>query len=437
MIFKQILKNKSFLVYGLGLTGQSVIKFLKKMKVKNVFLWDDNINLRKKFNLRDNNHSINKKFLEADYIILSPGISLRKSNKKKILIKNQKKIITDIDLFFLTNKFFKSVVVTGTNGKSTTCSIIRKVLSDSGYNTVAVGNIGKPILNYNIGKKKNTVMVIEMSSFQLEYSKFVRPNHAILINITKDHLDWHGTMKNYINSKLKIFSLQSTKDYAYLPQNKNIIKLFKKNNMKANIILNRQRIQNFVKKNISNTYLMSKSNLENLSFIYDLKNNFKISNKRFFSSLKKFKGLPHRQEIFLKKDNIYFINDSKATTFAATEGCLMNYKNIFWIMGGLKKVGDQFSLGKIKKNILKVFIIGKNTSFFKSKMNKKLDFVETKNIHKTVKNIFNELKFFYKNKDKIFVILSPACASYDQFKNFEERGKLFKKLINYNAKKYL
>ena len=276
-----------------------------------------------------------------------------------------------------------------------------------------------------------------MSSFQLEYSKFVRPNHAILTNITRDHLDWHGSMKNYINSKFKIFLLQNKKDYAYLPQNKNIIKLFKKNNMEANIILNKERIQNFIKKNISNTHLMSKSNLENISFIYDLKNNFKISNKSFFTSLNKFKGLPHRQEIFLKKNNIYFINDSKATTFTATEGCLMNYKNIFWIVGGLKKVGDRFNLSKIKKNILKAFIIGKNRSFFKNKIIKKIDYVESENIHKAVKNIFSELKNFYKNKDKIFVILSPACASYDQFKNFEERGELFKKLINYNAKKYL
>ena len=437
MIFKHILKNKSFLVYGLGLTGQSVLKFLKKTKAKNIYLWDDNISLRKKFNLRENNHSIKRKFSEVDYIVLSPGISLRKSNKKEQLNKNQRKIITDIDLFFLTNKIFKSVVVTGTNGKSTTCSIIEKVLSDSGYNTVAVGNIGKPILNYNIGKKTNVVIVIEMSSFQLEYSKFVKPNHAILTNITRDHLDWHGTMKNYINSKFRIFLLQNKKDYAYLPQNKNIIKLFKKNNMEANIILNKVRIQNFIKKNISNTHLMSKSNLENISFIYDLKNNFKISNKSFFTSLNKFKGLPHRQEIFLKKNNIYFINDSKATTFTATEGCLMNYKNIFWIVGGLKKVGDRFNLSKIKKNIYKAFIIGKNRSFFKNKINKKIDYVETENIHKAVKNIFSELKNFHKNKDKIFVILSPACASYDQFKNFEERGELFKKLINYNAKKYL
>ena len=100
MIFKQILKNKSFLVYGLGLTGQSVIKFLKKTKAKKIYLWDDNINFRKKFNSRENNNSIKKKFSEVDYIVLSPGISLRKSNKKKLLNKNQRKIITDIDLSF-------------------------------------------------------------------------------------------------------------------------------------------------------------------------------------------------------------------------------------------------------------------------------------------------------------------------------------------------
>ena len=83
----------------------------------------------------------------------------------------------------------------------------QKVLSHSGLKTVAVGNIGKPILSYNLGKKRNVVMVIEMSSFQLEYSKYVRPNHAVLINISKDHLDWHGSVKNYINAKLRIFSL--------------------------------------------------------------------------------------------------------------------------------------------------------------------------------------------------------------------------------------
>ena len=437
MIFKKILKNKNFLVYGLGITGISAVKFLKKNKAHNVYLWDDNASLRNKFNLKDNHNSIKKKFFEVDYIILSPGISLKKNKKKNLLIKNKNKIITDIDLFFLTNKTFKSIVVTGTNGKSTTCSIIEKVLSKSGFQTIIVGNIGKPILNHNLANKKKVIIIIEMSSFQLEYSKKVRPNHALLINITKDHLDWHGSMKNYIKAKLKIFSLQCKKDFAYLPRDKNIIKLYKKNNMKAPIFFNKNKTQNIIKEKVTNPYLMSKANLENLSFVYNLKKNLKISNKIFFSTLERFKGLPHRQEIFLKKKNIFFINDSKATTFEATKGCLMNYKNIIWIVGGLRKTGDDFNVSKIKNNILKVFIIGKKRSFFKSKLNNKISFMETNNLKRTVKCIFDEIRKINKKSKKIFVILSPASASYDQFNNFEERGNLFKKLVIYNAKKYL
>ena len=436
MIFSKILKNKSFLVYGLGLTGISAIKFLKKIEVKNIFLWDDNAETRKKYNLKFEEKNIKKRFSDVDYIVLSPGISLIKSKKKRLLKRNKNKIITDIDLFFLTNKIFKSIVVTGTNGKSTTCSIIHKVLSSSGINSELLGNIGKPILNYNLGRKKNVVLVIEMSSFQLEYSKYIKPNHAILLNITKDHLDWHGNMNNYIKSKLKIFSLQNKNDFAYLPQDKDIIKRFKKNNFRSSVIFNKRTTYNIIKKNILNPYLLSKSNLENLSFINYLKNNFKISDKRFFSILNKYKGLPHRQEIFLKRNNIFFINDSKATTFEATKACLMNYKNILWIVGGLKKKDDNFNINKFKKNVLSAFIIGEERSFFKRKINKKIKYFETINLKQTMKYIFDELISMTDKKNDIYVILSPASASYDQFKNFEERGNQFKKLIIYNAKKY-
>ena len=251
MIFKTTLKDKNFLIYGLGLTGQSVFKFLKKNKAKKIFLWDDNIKLRKKFKIQSIESSLKKKIVQCDHIVLSPGISLLKSKNKKLLKQNKEKIITDIDLFFLTNKIYKSVVVTGTNGKSTTCSIIQKVLTFSGFKTIAVGNIGKPILNYNLDKKKTTV-VIEMSSFQLEYSKHVRPDHAILINISKDHLDWHGNMKNYLNAKLKIFSLQNKKDFAYISQDKNINRHFKKNKFKSNKFLIKKNIKPLIKKNINN-----------------------------------------------------------------------------------------------------------------------------------------------------------------------------------------
>ena len=167
MIFKRILREKSFLVYGLGSTGKSAVNFLKKSKAKRIFLWDDNIRLRKKFKIKDKEISLKKKIIETDYILLSPGISLLNCRYKKLLTNFKKKIITDIDLFFLTNKIFKSVVITGTNGKSTTCSIIQKILSNSGLEAIALGNIGKPILNYSLGKKRNVILVIEMSSFQL------------------------------------------------------------------------------------------------------------------------------------------------------------------------------------------------------------------------------------------------------------------------------
>ena len=143
--------------------------------------------------------------------------------------------------------------------------------------------------------------------------------------------------------------------------------------------------------------------------------------------------------MFFRKKNTYFINDSKATSFEATKDCLMNYKNIIWIVGGLKKQGDKFYLNRIKKNISKAFIIGKDRIFFKKQLNKKINFRETTDLKKSVEYIFEEIRLMNltkKNKDKIFVILSPASASYDQFRNFEERGNKFKKLVITYARKY-
>ena len=193
MISKKHLKNLSFLIYGLGLTGQSVVNFFVKNNVRNFKVWDDhNKNLYK--NKRTSN--LVKSLHNVDYIILSPGVSLMKSKNKNNLIKFQKKIITDLDLFFLVKKFSKSIVVTGTNGKSTTCKILSHVLKKNNFQPILGGNIGAPVLSLKI-KKKN-IIIIEASSFQLSHSKFIHPNYAILLNITNDHLDWHVNMKNYV-----------------------------------------------------------------------------------------------------------------------------------------------------------------------------------------------------------------------------------------------
>jgi len=194
------LKELSFLVYGLGLSGKSVVKFLKKNNIKNFEVWDDK---QKKLYKKNRTKNLTETLNKVDYIVLSPGISLI---NKKNLIKFKKKIITDIDFLYLTNKKFKSIVVTGTNGKSTTCKLITHLLKKNKFKVSLGGNIGTPILDLKI--KKNAYVVIEASSFQLSHSKFISPDFALLLNITNDHLDWHGNMMKYRNSKLKIFMSQ-------------------------------------------------------------------------------------------------------------------------------------------------------------------------------------------------------------------------------------
>ena len=163
--------------------------------------------------LKNFSNSLNK----VDYIVMSPGINLNKSRFKLSLLKNKNKIITDLDLFYMQkDKKIKSIVVTGTNGKSTTCKLIEHILKKNNKEACLGGNIGKPILDLKV--KKNSIVIIETSSFQLNYSKFVKPNISAILNVSNDHLDWHGTMNNYVNSKFKIFSKQDKNDYAFLSQ---------------------------------------------------------------------------------------------------------------------------------------------------------------------------------------------------------------------------
>ena len=164
------LKELSFLVYGLGLSGRSVIKFFKRNNIKNFKVWDDKQkNIHKKHRSKNLVYTLNK----VDYIILSPGISLLKN---KNLSKFKKKIITDIDLFYLNNNKSKSIVVTGTNGKSTTCKLLSHLLKKNKIRCSLGGNIGTPILD--LKSFKNSFVIIEASSFQLSHSKFICPDYA-------------------------------------------------------------------------------------------------------------------------------------------------------------------------------------------------------------------------------------------------------------------
>ena len=424
------LKKLKFLVYGLGSTGISVINYFKKKKISDFSVWDDNLKLRKKF--RSKSISNLKNTLEnVDFIVLSPGISIKKTKYKKALSKFKKKIITDIDLLYLSNLKFKSIVVTGTNGKSTTSKIISHLLKRNKFKVELGGNIGTPVLNLKI--RKNIFFVIEASSFQLSHSKFIHPDYAILLNITNDHLDWHGSKQAYIKSKLKIFDLQNRKNFALV--NENLKDIFKRKKYLSKLVSVKFKDYKKIKSKIKNDYLKSNTNDENMNFVYALSKLLKINEKSFIKSMSSFLGLPHRYEIFFKKKGITFINDSKATSLQATKHALASSKNVYWILGGLPKDKDKIDLRFIKNNIIKSYIIGKNINFFKKQLRNKIKFSVTKNLKNSISSALKDIKSLKRISNTI--LLSPGAASFDQFKNFESRGNEFKKLSRLYAKKYI
>ena len=180
---------------------------------------------------------------------------------------------------------------------------------------------------------------------------------------------------------------------------------------------------------------MSSINDENMSFVYAFSKLIKLSDKAFVDGMKHFVGLSHRYEIFLKNKNNIFINDSKATSFAAAKYALLNSKNVYWILGGLKKKNDKINVSKIKENIIKCYLIGKNINFFKKQIQNKLNFSVTKNLKESIIEILKDIKCSSKRYNTI--LLSPAAASFDQFLNFEDRGNDFKKLSKIYARKFI
>ena len=422
-------ENKRIAIYGMGITGFSAAKTFKKLKAK-VFCWDDNKKIRKK--IKNYNFKLDKFWLNQesmDNILISPGIDINKSKIKRFLIRNFKKVITDIDLFFELNKKALIISITGTNGKSTTCKILEKILKLAKYNVKTVGNIGNPILSTS-KVNSQSIFILEVSSYQLQYSKLFRSKHAAILNISPDHLERHKNIKNYIKTKSKIFFAQKNTDYSYLDLTKKYSKLIrsilKNQRVKSKLVSVKIPSSNFLFKKINNKYFNSKGNIENLAFAYSIAKNLKISDRSIVEAINRFKGLPHRQEAVILKKNFLCINDSKATSFDASFQSLSNYKNIYWIVGGLPKYRDKMYLKNVKHKIIKAYVIGKRTSFFKKQIRKNIAYKISKNIKNALNDISRDIKLNKKSEKTI--LLSPAAASFDQFDNFESRGNYFKNL---------
>ena len=188
-------------------------------------------------------------------------------------------------------------------------------------------------------------------------------------------------------------------------------------------------------KQLNNKYFLSAGNRENLSFVLKISDTLKLNNKILFKTLNRFKGLKYRQQIIYEDKNLTIINDSKSTSFASSENLLKNLKNVYWILGGIPKKGDQFNLSKKHCKNFKTFIFGDNHEEFKRNFKNKMPVNNFTNL----KDILNEIFFDLKNKKlkKNIIFFSPAGASFDSFKNFEDRGKYFNQLVKkfLNAKR--
>ena len=424
-----IFYKKKFLIYGFGKSGFASYKFLYKKNDCKIF--DDN---KKNIPLKYKHKIINYKQLKKitiDYIVISPGIDINRCKLTKYLKKYNSKIITELDIFYLSYPNIKKITITGTNGKSTTSKLLYDVLKEHKKDARLTGNIGSPIL-LEKGFKNSTLFVIEASSYQLEYSKFFKSDYSLILNLSPDHLERHGSFKKYIKAKFKLIKNQSKNNYAFI-ENKNYLlnNLIKKNKIKSKVFRVNYTKYKMNYKLITNDYFKNKSNIKNVAFIFALSKKLRLSYNKIINVANKFKQLNFRQQIVYQSRNLTVINDSKSTSLSSTLPLLDSFKNTYWILGGMAKKGDQLNLKKEKFREIKAFIYGKDKLFFSKILSNKIKYKISKNLKNSFLEVVEELK---KNKEqKNIILFSPSAASFDQFKNFEDRGKYFNNLI----KKYL
>ena len=421
--------QKKFLIFGLGISGNATLSQLKKNKA-NIECWDDSKQIREKFK---NRYRVNKDWFKSsyDFIVISPGINIYSHSKKSFFQKNKNRIITDLDLFCGSIKDQKVILVTGTNGKSTMCKLIYDLLKNSKKKVYIGGNYGTPVLNLPY-KDKSAIFVLELSSYQLDYSLRLTSTVSILLNVSPDHIERHKSFKKYILAKLKIFKglTQTGKGFLDLSNDKQskISKVLKSEKYyQKDIQLIKKNIQHHIKDSLISVPLKGLHFNNCLYIVLQIAKLFKISKNIYLKTIKDFSGLSHRQEIIKIKNNLTFINDSKATNFPSTEVALNNYKNIHWIVGGIAKEKDKITIKKFKRSILKAYIIGKNINFFLKQIKNTIKY----NVSRSLKNaLLSALSETKKNPDlKQVILLSPSAASFDQYKNFEHRGNTFKQLV--------
>lgn len=433
---------KNVLVYGLGISGISAVKTLSKMGYE-VYTYDKNKKEIDELKGYDYSPISDCRLMENsyDFVVKSPGINPSDEILRKLAEKFE--IISDIELSYRLFPDKKFLAVTGTNGKTSTTSMITHILNENGIDAVSVGNIGEGILWQMY--EKDCVFVEELSSFQLKDTYKYHPHIGALLNITPDHIDWHGSFDDYINSKLNITKNQNSNDYLIINHEDEILQ-DKKNQIKANIYefssknkvdkglyLENGKIK-FVGDgktseilDVKDLKIIGNHNYENLMAAILETYLFGLNFEEIAKASKTFVSIEHRLEFVTEEKNVKFYNDSKGTNVDSSVKAIESFKEpLIIIAGGYDKKIDYTDYVKaFKKNGKEMIIMGQTKDQLKSLCEKfEISYKIVENMEEAVKYAVS----LAKNGD--IILLSPASASWDMYKSYEIRGKDFKNLVN-------
>jgi len=454
-------KGKKILVVGFGLSGVAVAKYMSKqgarvtvtdMKQKTdlVDAVNECADLKIEYELGRHN---SKTFQTSDLIVVSPGVPLKSQFLDEAREKNIP-ITSEIELAVAAIKE-PIVAVTGTNGKTTTTSLIGEMFKADGKTAYVGGNIGKPLLDYVTEGQKADVIVAELSSFQLELTEKLVPAVAVFTNLEEDHIDRHGDMMSYVHAKKRLLKSCDRNSYVVLNydsphvanfKDENIGKLLwftKRNPMSVSgqfaeefsgayfdARTKKMMVKIFGKEetyDLSIFRLFGEHNKENLAAAICAARAMGVGSAAIQTVINAFKGVSHRLEFIRKKDGVFFFNDSKGTNVMSVQRSLASFSlnPIILIAGGKDKDSDFAPLVDLVKKKCKILIL---LGEAKEKINRAIgDFSETYLV-----GTFEEavLLAYQKSRSGDIILLSPGCASYDMFKNYEERGDYFKKLVS-------
>ena len=382
--------------------------------------------------------------LQPDYIVMSPGVSLT-IPPVQYAKQHNIPVIGELELAYANCKA-PFVAITGTNGKTTTTTLVGELLKKTGKNIFVGGNIGVPLVSYAAELSNDDIVVAEVSSFQLETIDTFAPHLALMINLTPDHLDRHGNMENYLACKANIFANQTEQDYLILnydddalrplaTQSKGKVYFFSQQHIleegvyldgaQVMLKLNRDAIPVCIIEEIA---IKGKHNLENAMGAILLAYLSGVSVEDIRDVLMTFQGVAHRLEPVRMYNGVLYVNDSKGTNPDSTIKAIEAYSNpIILILGGLNKGSDFAPLASlVKKQVKQVVVLGEAKDAIISALDEAEYSAYTK--VETFEDAVQVASNLAESGD--VVLLSPACASWDMFKSYEERGDLFKQIVN-------